>query len=57
MLDRCDREGTPAYLEASSERNRALYERHGFELRDTFHLPMGGPPIRKMWRDPSASRQ
>ena len=31
-LDRCDREGLPAYLEASSERNAALYERLGFQL-------------------------
>ena len=31
-LERCDRDGLPAYLEASSERNRALYERHGFEV-------------------------
>ena len=29
-LDRCDAEGLPAYLEASSPRNRALYQRHGF---------------------------
>jgi ribosomal protein S18 acetylase RimI-like enzyme len=28
---RCDADGLPAYLEASSPRNRALYERHGFE--------------------------
>ena len=30
-LDRCDREGVPAYLDATSEDNRRLYERHGFE--------------------------
>ena len=29
-LERVDREGMPAYLEASSPRNKALYERHGF---------------------------
>ena len=29
-LDRCDAEGAPAYMEASSERNAALYERLGF---------------------------
>lgn len=52
MLDLCDRERTPAYLEASTERNRALYERHGFALTDTFPMPAAGPPIRKMWRDP-----
>lgn len=29
-LTRCDRDRLPAYLEASTPRNRALYERHGF---------------------------
>jgi GNAT superfamily N-acetyltransferase len=52
MLARCDREGLPAYLESSTERNRVLYERNGFELTATFPLPGGGPPIREMWRDP-----
>jgi ribosomal protein S18 acetylase RimI-like enzyme len=31
-LERCDRDGLPAYLEASNSRNRRLYERHGFEV-------------------------
>jgi ribosomal protein S18 acetylase RimI-like enzyme len=31
-LARADRDGLPAYLEASAPRNRALYERHGFEV-------------------------
>ncbi|HEY5053418.1 MAG TPA: GNAT family N-acetyltransferase, partial [Solirubrobacterales bacterium] len=31
-LERCDREGLPVYLEASSERSAALYERLGFRL-------------------------
>ena len=30
-LERCDREGMPAYLESSNPRNVPLYERHGFE--------------------------
>jgi ribosomal protein S18 acetylase RimI-like enzyme len=30
-LTRSDEDGLPVYLEASSPRNRALYERHGFE--------------------------
>ncbi|HEV3212997.1 MAG TPA: GNAT family N-acetyltransferase [Acidimicrobiales bacterium] len=30
-LDICDRQGLPAYLEASTARSRALYTRHGFE--------------------------
>lgn len=30
-LERCDRDGVPAYLESGNPRNRTLYERHGFE--------------------------
>jgi GNAT superfamily N-acetyltransferase len=55
MLERCDREGLPAYLEASSERNRACYERNGFVARDALQLPGGGPPLWPMWRDPSSA--
>jgi GNAT superfamily N-acetyltransferase len=48
-LDRCDREGLPAYLEASSERSAALYERLGFRV--TRELRIGGsPPLRLMVR-------
>jgi GNAT superfamily N-acetyltransferase len=53
-LDRCDREGLPAYLEASSERNAALYERLGFQL--TGELRVGGsPPLRLMLRPPNST--
>jgi GNAT superfamily N-acetyltransferase len=31
VTDVCDREGFPAYLEASTARSAALYARHGFE--------------------------
>ena len=31
-LDRCDREGTIAYLESSNPRNIPLYQRHGFQI-------------------------
>jgi GNAT superfamily N-acetyltransferase len=51
ILQRCDRDGTPAYLEATSDRNRALYERHGFRAHGDIPLP-GGPALRRMWRDP-----
>ena len=30
-LDKCDRDGLPAYLEATSPRSRNLYARHGFD--------------------------
>lgn len=54
VLDRCDREGTPAYLEASSARSRKLYERLGFELTDRpLDLP-DGPQMWPMWREPQA---
>ena len=52
VLALCDRDGHGAYLEASSERNRALYERHGFRVVGRFDMPGGGPEIRRMWRDP-----
>jgi GNAT superfamily N-acetyltransferase len=50
-LDPCDEDGMPAYLEATSERNRQLYQRHGFEVTTTVRLP-GGPPFWCMWREP-----
>lgn len=52
VLERCDSDGTPAYLETDTERNVALYERHGFEVTEQFHLPGGGPPVWLMWRKP-----
>jgi GNAT superfamily N-acetyltransferase len=54
MLERCDAEGTPAFLEASTPRNRALYERHGFAVTEEFTLGGGAPPQWRMWRQPAA---
>jgi ribosomal protein S18 acetylase RimI-like enzyme len=49
-LARADAEGLPAYLEASSPCNRALYERHGFrDAGDPITLP-DGPRLWPMWR-------
>jgi ribosomal protein S18 acetylase RimI-like enzyme len=49
-LGRADGEGLPAYLEATSLRSRALYERHGFrDTGDPIHLP-DGPTLWPMWR-------
>ncbi|HEY5193073.1 MAG TPA: GNAT family N-acetyltransferase [Solirubrobacteraceae bacterium] len=50
-LERCDREGLPAYLEASSERNAALYERLGFKVTRELRFA-GSPPLRLMIRPP-----
>ena len=52
ILERCDRESVPAFLEASTDRNRALYERHGFAVSDRFSMPRSGPLLRQMWREP-----
>ena len=54
ILDRCDSERVPAYLEASTPRNRVLYERHGFEVTGEFTLGKGSPPLWPMWREPAA---
>lgn len=53
VLDRSDEDGTPAYLEATSPRNRALYERHGFEVTGEIRLP-DGPAMWPMWREAQA---
>jgi GNAT superfamily N-acetyltransferase len=56
ILERCDRERMPAYLNAGSPRSRDLYLRHGFEVTEEFRLPEGGPPLWRMWREPRAER-
>lgn len=50
-LDRCDEERLPAYLEASSERNAALYERLGFQCTEVLRFA-GSPPLMLMTRPP-----
>jgi GNAT superfamily N-acetyltransferase len=52
-LESLDAEGTPAYLESSSDRSRALYQRNGFEVTGELGLPAGGPPLWLMWREPA----
>jgi GNAT superfamily N-acetyltransferase len=54
-LQRSDSAGLPTYLEASSERSAALYERLGFVHIDVLELPDGGPPLWRMRRPPAAS--
>jgi ribosomal protein S18 acetylase RimI-like enzyme len=52
VLDRCDDEKLPAYLESSNPQNIPFYERHGFVKMPLFDLPTGCPVITPMWRDP-----
>jgi ribosomal protein S18 acetylase RimI-like enzyme len=51
VLPRCDRQGLGAYLEATSARSAALYERHGFRTTGEYTLP-DGPTSYLMWREP-----
>lgn len=46
-----DEQAVPSYLEATSDRNRSLYERHGFEVIGELSVD-GSPPLWQMWRDP-----
>lgn len=52
MLERCDAEGIPAYLENSNPRNEPFYARHGFVAREEITLAAGAPPLLTMWREP-----
>lgn len=52
MLERCDAEAMPAYLENSNPRNEAFYARHGFVVRQEIALPADAPPLVAMWREP-----
>jgi GNAT superfamily N-acetyltransferase len=56
VLERCDRDGVPAYLESSKESNIAFYARHGFELTGEIRAPHGGPVLYPMWRPPVPDR-
>lgn len=52
VLERADREGMPAYLESSKEKNLPLYERNGFKVVEQIELSKDGPSAWLMWRDP-----
>lgn len=51
MLGRSDAEAAATYLDATSESNRRLYERHGFDVVG-WHTVAGSPPIWAMRRLP-----
>jgi GNAT superfamily N-acetyltransferase len=55
-LAACDRDGLPAYLEATSPRNRALYERHGFRVIEVIQAG-SSPPMWAMLREPGSGNQ
>jgi ribosomal protein S18 acetylase RimI-like enzyme len=47
-----DRARAATYLETATERNLALYERHGFVVTGEAHLPFAGPKLWFLWREP-----
>jgi GNAT superfamily N-acetyltransferase len=53
VLEACDRDRLPAYLEATSPRSRNLYERHGFAVVDTIQAGTS-PPMWAMLREPAS---
>jgi GNAT superfamily N-acetyltransferase len=54
VLEKCDRERIPAYLEATSVGSRRCYERVGFHTRAEERLAGDGPPFWTMWRLPAS---
>ena len=52
VLERCDHEGRPAYLETQSPENVVFYRRFGFEVREELDSVPGGPRAWTMWREP-----
>jgi GNAT superfamily N-acetyltransferase len=52
VLERCDHDGMPSYLESSKESNIPYYERFGWRVQHELGLK-GGPSLWAMWRDPA----
>ena len=53
VLQDCDRDGIPAYLESSKADNVPYYERFGFAVTGEISV-LDSPPLFAMWRDPRA---
>ena len=52
-LNRCDRDGQPAYLEAGKPDGVPMYEHFGFRRIGNLGMPAGAPPMTAMWRAPA----
>ncbi|GAA4609584.1 GNAT superfamily N-acetyltransferase [Actinoplanes octamycinicus] len=48
-----DQQHRPAYLEATGQRNSALYQRYGYERLTPYPIVPGGPNLYPMWRPPT----
>jgi len=52
MLATADAEGMPAFLETADPAKVGYYQRFGFKLTGQAQLPLGGPTLNLMWREP-----
>lgn len=52
ILQRCDVQNTPAYLETSTAKNVSYYEGHGFQVIQSLQMPDKGPKLWLMKRTP-----
>lgn len=53
VLDRCDADGVPSYVESSKESNLSFYGRHGYELVGDVVVPETSVKLWLMWREPA----
>jgi ribosomal protein S18 acetylase RimI-like enzyme len=53
--ERLDQAASAAYLETQTERNIALYQRHGFKVISEHRPRPDAPRLWSMWRDPEPS--
>jgi len=51
-LSQADAEAMPAFLETADAAKVGFYRRFGFELTGQAQLPLGGPALNLMWREP-----
>lgn len=56
VTGRADAQGARCYLEATSDDNRRLYERHGFAATAAVVVGDGCSPLWAMWREPGGGR-
>jgi GNAT superfamily N-acetyltransferase len=51
-LEEADTRGLPCYVETSKPRNVTFYEKQGFVVNKEIAIPMGGPPLWTLIREP-----
>ncbi len=52
VLNQCDNEELPVYLESTNPDNHGYYASLGFETLKVIHPIAGAPPLELMWREP-----